>query len=89
MNQKEEEVKIRDVGAYLYKLRKELHWSRNYIAKRASVTTRTIYNIELGRHTPRIPILARIAAVYDMTLLELFDSAYLYYASLAGASPKN
>lgn len=83
MNQKEE-VKIRDVGAYLYKLRKELHLSRNYIAKRASVTTRTIYNIELGRHTPRIPILARIAAVYDMTLLELFNSAYTYYAALEG-----
>lgn len=88
MNQKEE-VKIRDVGAYLYKLRKELHLSRNYIAKRASVTTRTIYNIELGRHTPRIPVLARVSAVYDMTLMELFDSAYLYYNALAGASSKN
>ena len=89
MQNKKSEVKIRDIGAFLYKLRKELKLSRNYIAKRASVTTRTIYNIELGRHTPRIPILARIAAVYDMTLLELFDSAYLYYNALAGASSKN
>ena len=65
MNQKEE-VKIRDVGAYLYNLRKELHWSRNYVAKRASVTVRTLYNIVLGKRTPRIPVPARVAAVYDM-----------------------
>lgn len=88
MNQKEE-VKIRDVGAYLYKLRKELHLSRNYVAKRASVTVRTLYNIELGKHTPRIPVLARVSAVYDMGLLDLWNSAYLYYESLAGASHKN
>ena len=88
MNQKEE-VKIRDVGAYLYKLRKELHWSRNYVAKRASVTVRTLYNIELGKHTPRIPVLARVSAVYDMGLLDLWNSAYLYYASLAGADLNN
>ena len=88
MDQKTE-VKIRDVGAYLYKLRKELHWSRNYVAKRASVTVRTLYNIELGKHTPRIPVLARVSAVYDMGLLDLWNSAYLYYESLAGASHKN
>ena len=88
MDQKTE-IKIRDIGAYLLKLRKELKWNRDYVARRASVTVRTLYNIELGKHTPRIPILARIAAVYDMTLLELFDSAYLYYNALAGASSKN
>lgn len=88
MNRKTE-VKIRDIGVYLYKLRKELHWSRSYVAKRASVTTRTLYNIEMGRHTPRIPVLARVSSVYDMGLLDLWNSAYLYYESLAGADLKN
>lgn len=88
MDQKTE-IKIRDIGAYLYRLRKELKWNREYVARRASVSTRTLYNLELGKHTPRIPVLARVSAVYDMTLMELFDSAYLYYNALAGASHKN
>ena len=88
MDQKTE-IKIRDIGAYLLKLRTELKWNREYVAKRASVTVRTLYNIELGKHTPRIPVLVRVSSVYDMTLMELFDSAYLYYNALAGASPKN
>lgn len=88
MDQKTE-IKIRDIGAYLYRLRKELKWNREYVARRASVSTRTLYNLELGKHTPRIPVLARVSAVYDMTLMELFDSAYLYYNALAGANPKN
>ena len=88
MNQKTE-IKIRDIGAYLFKLRKELKWNREYVAKRASVTTRTLFNLEMGRHTPRIPVLARVSAVYDMSLLDLWTSAAIYYESLAGASPKN
>lgn len=82
MNQ--DKIKICDIGAYLLKLRKELKWSRDYVARRASVTTRTIYNIEMSRHAPRIPVLARVSAVYDMSLIELWHSADLYYASLAG-----
>ena len=87
MNQ--DKIKICDIVAYLLKLRKELKWSRDYVARRASVTVRTLYNIELGKHTPRIPVLARVSFVHDMTLMELFDSAYLYYNALAGASSKN
>lgn len=87
MNQ--DKIKICDIGAYLLKLRKELKWSRDYVARRASVTTRTIYNFELGKHTPRIQILARISAVYDMDLIELWQSADLYYHALAGAGQNN
>ena len=72
------------IGAYLLKLRKELKWSRDYVARRASVTTRTVYNLELGKHSPRIPVLARIAAVYDMDIIELWQSADIYYHALAG-----
>lgn len=82
MNQ--DKIKICDIGAYLLKLRKELKWSRDYVARRASVTTRTVYNLELGKHSPRIPVLARIAAVYDMDIIELWQSADIYYHALAG-----
>ena len=35
-----------DIGAYLYKLRKELKLSRGEIARKARVSTRTIYNVD-------------------------------------------
>ena len=41
-----------DIGAYLYKLRKELKLSRGEIARKAKVSTRTIYNVENGCHAP-------------------------------------
>ena len=71
-----------DIGAYLYKLRKELKLSSGEIARKARVSTRTIYNVENGCHTPRIPELARISSAYDMTLTDLFASADLYYQAL-------
>ena len=77
-----DQLTFSDVGSYMRKLRKESKLSRHDVARRAKVSPRTIYNIENGCHIPRIPELARISSVYDMTLMDLFTASSLYYDSL-------
>lgn len=77
------DITFKDFGIFLKHLRRAEHLSKLELARRAETTARTIYNIENGSHIPRVPILARIAWVYDMNILDLFTASELYYESLA------
>src|SRR5262249_50897495 len=62
-----------DFRATLQKLRKEKGLSQSKLAERAGVSLRTLQNWELGRNTPRIDAIVKLANALDVEVSKLIE----------------
>ncbi|MBT8143400.1 MAG: helix-turn-helix transcriptional regulator [Gammaproteobacteria bacterium] len=53
-------------------LRAERDWSQATLADRLEVSRQTVNAIENGRYDPALPLAFRIAAVFDLTIEDIF-----------------
>lgn len=54
-------------------LRATRDWSQQDLAERLAVSRQSVNAIETGRYDPSLPLAFRIAAVFDMTIEEVFE----------------
>lgn len=54
-------------------LRKQLHWSQEYLAEKAEVSAPYITQIELGKRTPSLDIVQNIANAFGVEYKVLFE----------------
>jgi putative transcriptional regulator len=59
------------LGARLRELRLGQEWSQRDLAELLNTKTNRISDWEIGKHEPTLPLLQRIAAVYDLTVAQL------------------
>jgi len=59
------------LGARLRDLRLSQEWTQRDLAELLSTQTNRISDWEIGKHEPTLPLLQRIAAVYDLTVAQL------------------
>ena len=53
-------------------LRAERDWSQQDLAARLEVSRQSVNAIETGRYDPSLPLVFRIADIFDMTIEEIF-----------------
>ena len=53
-------------------LRAERDWSQQDLAARLEVSRQSVNAIETGRYDPSLPLAFRLAAIFDMTIEEIF-----------------
>ena len=56
----------------LPELRRERRWSQETLASMLGVSRQTIISIEKGRFDPSLPLAVQIAAVFDLTIEDIF-----------------
>ncbi len=56
----------------LPELRRERRWSQETLASMLGVSRQTIISIEKGRFDPSLPLAFQIAAVFDLTIEDIF-----------------
>lgn len=61
------------LGARLRELRTEAGWSQWDLATQLQTRANRISDWETGRHEPTLPLLKRIAEVYETTVADLLD----------------
>ncbi|MDB6102389.1 MAG: transcriptional regulator [Gammaproteobacteria bacterium] len=54
-------------------LRAERAWSQAELAERTNVSRQTINAIETGKYDPSLPLVFKIAAVFEQSIEEIFD----------------
>ena len=57
---------------HLRVLRATRGWSQERLAEQLEVSRQTINSIETGRYNPSLPMAFKIAAVFDLTIEEIF-----------------
>lgn len=53
-------------------LRAERRWSQAALAERINVSRQTVVSLENGRYEPTLKVAMRLAAVFDVTIEEIF-----------------
>lgn len=54
-------------------LRAEREWSQGQLAKELGVSRQTVNSIENGKYDPSLPLAFKIAAVFGLTIEEIFE----------------
>ena len=54
-------------------LRAERDWSQQDLAERLEVSRQSVNAIETGKYDPSLPLAFRIAAVFGLTIEQVFD----------------
>lgn len=54
-------------------LRAERDWSQQDLAERLDVSRQSVNAIETGKYDPSLPLAFRIAAVFGLTIEQVFD----------------
>jgi len=54
-------------------LRAERDWSQARLGEELGVSRQTVNAIETGKYDPSLPLAFKIAAVFDLTIEEIFD----------------
>ena len=54
-------------------LRAEREWTQADLAKELDVSRQTVNAIETGKYDPALPLAFRIAALFEMSIEEIFD----------------
>ena len=55
-------------------LRAERNWSQQNLAERLDVSRQSVNAIETGRYDPSLPLAFRIAELFDLSIVEVFES---------------
>ena len=53
--------------------RSDRGWTQAELARRLEVSRQTVISIEKGKYDPSLPLAFRIAALFGLTLEEVFD----------------
>lgn len=56
----------------LQELRQERRWTQEELAGRLGVSRQTVISIEKGKFDPSLPLAFKIAAVFDLTIEDVF-----------------
>jgi putative transcriptional regulator len=56
----------------LHELRQERRWTQEELAGRLGVSRQTVISIEKGKFDPSLPLAFKIAAVFDLTIEDVF-----------------
>ena len=54
-------------------LRKEKSWSQAQLASKLEVSRQTVNALERGRYDPSLPLAFRIAAIFGLTIEDIFQ----------------
>lgn len=54
-------------------LRAEKSWSQETLAEKLDVSRQTVNAIERGKYDPSLPLAFKIAAVFELTIEEIFS----------------
>lgn len=54
-------------------LRAEKDWSQEVLAQKLGVSRQTVNAIERGKYDPSLPLAFKIAAVFGLSIEEIFD----------------
>jgi len=54
-------------------LRSEWGWSQGELAEHLEVSRQTVHAIETGKYDPSLPLAFRIAALFELTIEDVFD----------------
>lgn len=57
-------------------LRAERDWSQAELGGRLGVSRQAVNAIETGKHDPSLPLVFRIARLFEMTIEEIFDDEF-------------
>ena len=55
-------------------LRAEQNWSQEVLAQKLDVSRQTVNAIERGKYDPSLPLAFKIAALFELTIEEIFEA---------------